>query len=126
LNGDLSCPWSDQLVLPDATVDSAVLETARGGILRAGLGFDSCHIGVITNISEDHLGMRGIETLEELAFVKSLVIEVVDKTGFAILNAEDPQLVKLAERSGGNVAFFALNPNNEVLQKHRSEGGTVI
>ncbi|MEW6729967.1 MAG: cyanophycin synthetase [Acidobacteriota bacterium] len=126
LTGDLTGPWSAQMVLRDPTVDFAVLETARGGILRAGLGFDYCNIGVITNISEDHLGLRGIETLEELAFVKSLVIEVVEPNGYAILNAEDPMVVKLADRAGGRLAYFSLNPNNEVIQQHRAQGGTVI
>lgn len=126
LTGDLTGPWSAQMVLRDPTVDFAVLETARGGILRAGLGFDSCQIGVITNISEDHLGLRGIDTVEELAHVKSLVIEVVEKNGYAILNAEDPHSVKLTERAGGKVAYFALDPENEVLKNHRAAGGTVI
>jgi cyanophycin synthetase len=126
LTGDLTGPWSAQMVLRDPTVDCAVLETARGGILRAGLGFDFCNIGVITNVSEDHLGLRGVETVEELAYVKSLVIEAVDRKGYAILNAEDPTLVKLAEKSGGRVAYFSLNPNNEVVKRHRAEGGTLI
>ncbi|MCS6884534.1 MAG: cyanophycin synthetase [Acidobacteriota bacterium] len=126
LTGDLTGPWSAQMVLRDPTVEFAVLETARGGILRAGLGFDRCNIGVITNISEDHLGSGGIETLEDLAHVKSLVIEVVDPKGYAILNAEDPTVVKLAERSGGQVAYFALNPENETIKKHRAAQGTVI
>lgn len=126
LTGDLTGPWSAQMVLRDPTVDCAVLETARGGILRSGLGFDRCSIGVITNITEDHLGLGGVETLEDLAYVKSVVIEVVDSKGHAILNAEDPTVVALAEKAGGQVAFFALDPQNEVLQKHRASGGTVI
>lgn len=126
LTGDLTGPWSAQMVLRDPTVDCAVLETARGGILRAGLGFDRCSVGVITNITEDHLGMGGVETLEDLAYVKSVVIEVVDPKGHAILNAEDPTVVALAEKTRGQVAFFALDPQNEVLQKHRASGGTVI
>lgn len=126
LTGDLTGPWSAQMVLRDPTVDFAVLETARGGILRSGLGFDQCQIGIITNIAEDHLGLRGIETVEELAFVKALVIEVVERDGYAILNAENEHCVKLAERAGGKLAYFALNPDNELLQQHRNAGGTVI
>lgn len=126
LTGDLTGPWSAQMVLRDPTVDFAVLETARGGILRSGLGFDYCQIGVITNISEDHLGLRGVETVEELAFVKSLVIEVVEDDGYAILNAENKYCVNLAEKSGGKVAYFSLDPENEVIKKHRASGGTVI
>jgi cyanophycin synthetase len=123
LQGDLTGPWSAQMVLRDPTVDFAVLETARGGILRAGLGFDYCDIGAITNVSEDHLGLRGVETLEELAYVKSIVIEVVRRDGYSILNAEDPHLVPLAERARGTLCYFSLDPNNEVLRKHLEQGG---
>lgn len=126
LTGDLTGPWSAQMVLRDPTVDFAVLETARGGILRSGLGFDYCQVGIITNISEDHLGLRGIDTLDELAHVKSLVIEVVERDGYAILNAENEYCVKVAERSGGKVAYFSLNPEHEVIKQHRNDGGTVI
>ncbi len=111
------------MVLRDPTVDFAVLETARGGILRAGLGFDYCDIGAITNVSEDHLGLRGVETLEELAYVKSIVIEVVRRDGYSILNAEDPHLVPLAERARGTLCYFSLDPDNEVLRNHLEQGG---
>jgi cyanophycin synthetase len=111
------------MVLRDPTVDFAVLETARGGILRAGLGFDYCDIGIITNVSEDHLGQRGIETLDDLAYVKSVVIEVVRRDGHSILNAEDPHLVPLAERAGGQLCYFSFDPNNDVLQQHVQQGG---
>jgi len=123
LQGDLTGPWSAQMVLRDPTVDFAVLETARGGILRAGLGFDYCDIGAILNVSEDHLGLRGIETLEELAYVKAIVIEVVRRDGFSILNAEDPHLVPLAERARGTLCYFSLDPDNEVLRNHLGQGG---
>lgn len=123
LQGDLTGPWSAQMVLRDPTVDFAVLETARGGILRAGLGFDACDIGVITNISEDHLGSRGVETLDDLAHVKSVVIEVVRRDGYSILNAEDPHLVPLAERAGGRLCYFTLDPDNDVWQQHVRAGG---
>lgn len=123
LHGDLTGPWSAQMVLRDPTVDFAVLETARGGIVRAGLGFDSCDIGIITNISEDHLGLRGVETLEDLAHVKSVVVEVVRRDGYSILNAEDPYLVNLADRAGGQLCYFSLDPTNEVWQRHVERGG---
>ena len=123
LQGDLTGPWSAQMVLKDPTVDFAVLETARGGILRAGLGYDYCDIGVITNVSEDHLGLRGIETLEDLAYVKSVVIEVVRKDGYSILNAEDPHLVPLAERAKGQLCYFSLDPDNEVFKLHIERRG---
>ncbi len=123
LEGDLTGPWSARMVLRDPTVDFAVLETARGGILRAGLGYDDCDIGVITNVSEDHLGLRGVETLEDMAYVKSVVVEIVRRTGYAILNAEDPHLVPLAEKSRGTLCWFALDPDNEVFRKHTEAGG---
>jgi cyanophycin synthetase len=78
---------------------------------------------VITNVSEDHLGLRGIETLEELAYAKSVVIEVVKRDGYSLLNAEDPNLVPLAERAGGRVCYFSLDPGNEVWQTHVQGGG---
>lgn len=123
LQGDLTGPWSARMVLRDPTVDFAVLETARGGILRAGLGFDECNIGAITNVSEDHLGLRGVETLEAMAYVKSVVVEVVRRDGYSILNAEDPHLVPLAERARGTLCWFALDPENEILRKHIEAGG---
>ncbi len=123
LQGDLTGPWSAQMALRDPTVDFAVLETARGGILRAGLGFDACDIGIITNVSEDHLGMRGIETLEDLAYVKSIVTEIVRPEGYSILNAEDPQLVAVAEKAGGQVCYFTLDVENEVWRNHIEQGG---
>ncbi|HJQ68653.1 MAG TPA: cyanophycin synthetase [Blastocatellia bacterium] len=123
LQGDLTGPWSAQMVLRDPTVDFAVLETARGGILRAGLGFDYCDIGAILNVSEDHLGLRGIETLEELAYVKAIVVEVVRRDGYSILNAEDAHLVPLAERARGQLCYFSLDPDNEVLRNHLAQGG---
>lgn len=87
--GDNSGPVSAKTLLSNKTIDAAVLETARGGIVRKGLGYDLADVGVITNISEDHLGLDGIETLEDLAFVKALVVEAIKKDGYAVLNAED-------------------------------------
>jgi cyanophycin synthetase len=126
LEGDLTGPWSARMVLRDPTVDFAVLETARGGILRAGLGYDYCDVGVITNVSEDHLGLRGIETLDEMAYVKSVVIETVRRTGHAILNAEDPHLVPLADKTRGTLCWFALDPTNEIVVKHTEAGGIAV
>jgi cyanophycin synthetase len=126
LEGDLTGPWSARMVLRDPTVDFAVLETARGGILRAGVGFDDCDIGVITNVSEDHLGMRGVETLTDMAYVKSVVVECVRRTGHAILNAEDPHLVPLAEKARGKLCWFTLDANNEIFGEHTQAGGTGV
>ena len=124
LEGDLTGPWSARMVLRDPTVDFAVLETARGGILRAGLGFEACDIGVITNVSEDHLGLGGVETLEDMADVKSVVVETVRRSGYSILNAEDPSRERLAEAARGTVCWFSLDPEQETLRQHVEAGGT--
>ena len=83
-----------------------MLETARGGILREGLGFDHCDVGAVLNVTADHLGLRGIETIEQMAEVKSLVIEVVAPTGYAVLNADDPLVASLASRLAGPAVLF--------------------
>ena len=90
MEGDMTGPFSANIILSNPTVDVAVLETARGGIIRAGLGFDECDVGVVLNVSADHLGLRGINTLEQLADVKSVVPAVVKREGHAVLNADDP------------------------------------
>jgi cyanophycin synthetase len=90
VSGDCSGPKSAQAVLLHPHVEVAVLETARGGILREGLAFDECLVGVVTNISADHLGLGEVDTLDELARVKQVVVEVVSRDGAAVLNAEDP------------------------------------
>ena len=126
VTGDCTGPWSAQLVLKDPTVDCAVLETARGGILRSGLGFDYCDVGVITNVTADHLGLRGIDDVEELAYVKALVLEVVKEDGTSILNAEDPVLASVRDRARGRIAYFALDPECPTLVSHLAEGGTGI
>ncbi|MFM8223991.1 MAG: Mur ligase family protein, partial [Planctomycetaceae bacterium] len=106
--GDCSGPKSARSVLLNPQVDAAVLETARGGILREGLGFDRCDAAVVTNIGEgDHLGMGGIETAEQLAAVKRAIVENVAPTGFAVLNAADPMTVDMAPYCPGGVMFFA-------------------
>ena len=94
--GDTTGPISAEYILKDPTVEFAVLETDRGGILRAGLGFSRCDIGIITNIQEDHLGLSDIHTLDDLARVKSTVVKSIKKDGWAILNAEDEQCLKIA------------------------------
>lgn len=117
-SGDTTGPSSGSLVLQDPTVDFAILETARGGLLRAGLCFDQCDVGIITNIQEDHLGLNDIETLGDLAKVKAVVARSVKEMGWAILNAEDDYCVNIARDLDCNRAFFALNPENELIQ-HR-------
>src|SRR5688572_29081403 len=95
--GDTTGPLSAEFILKDPTVEFAVLETARGGILRSGLGFSQCDIGIVTNITEDHLGISDIDTLEDLALVKSVVVRSIKKDGWAVLNAEDSGCVGLAK-----------------------------
>ncbi|MBO9560336.1 MAG: cyanophycin synthetase [Caulobacter sp.] len=123
---DASGPKSARMVLRDPTVDIAVLETARGGILREGLAFDRCDVGMVLNVTADHLGLKGIETLEDLVKVKSVVTESVGRRGVSVLNADDPMTLRLARHAGGRVAYFTLNGGTDLspmLQKHVAEGG---
>ena len=114
------------MVLRNPSVDSAVLETARGGILRSGLGFDRCDVAVVTNVAGDHLGMGGINSLEDLARVKSTLVEVVNPYGYAVLNAEDELVAAMGGRCPGKVSWFALNPENERLRRYKEAGDAVI
>lgn len=126
LKGDLTGPWSARMVLKHQTLDAAVLETARGGILREGLGFDQCDVGAILNVTADHLGLRGIETVEQMAQVKSLVIEVVASTGYAVLNADDPVVAALASASPGKPFYFCASGRNELVKEHINQGGRAV
>ncbi len=124
---DCSGPQSARAIFLNPRVEAAVLETARGGILREGLGFDQCDIGIVTNIgSGDHFGLRGIETLDELARVKRVVIESVSPTGAGILNAADPLVAAMADHCPGNVVFFARDERNPILSTHRDKTGAAI
>jgi cyanophycin synthetase len=123
--GDTTGPLSAEYVLRDPTVEFAVLETARGGILRSGLGFSRCDIGIITNIQEDHLGLEDIHTLDDLARVKATVVKSVKKDGWAILNADDEQCVKIGEELDCKVAYFSMNEENPLIKKLCAEGKTV-
>ena len=123
--GDTTGPVSAEYILKDPTVEFAVLETARGGILRSGLGFSRCDIAIITNIQEDHLGLSDIHTLEDLARVKSTVVKSVKKDGWAILNAEDEQCVKIGQELSCNVAYFSMDEENELIKKLCKEGKIV-
>ena len=125
--GDCSGPKSARNVLMHPQVDAAVFETARGGILREGLGFDACDVGVITNIGEgDHLGMSYIETVEELAEVKGVIVRNVAPSGHAVLNAADPMVVKMAKTCRGQIIYFALNSHHPVISTHRAQGKKVL
>jgi cyanophycin synthetase len=126
LSGDCAGPRSAQAVLLHPHVEVAVLETARGGILREGLAFDYCSVGVVTNVSEDHIGMGGVNTVEDLARVKQVVIESVHRTGSAILNADDPLVAEMAAATDAKVVYFSTNPQNPVIISHLSEGESAI
>lgn len=121
--GDNTGPASAQLILSDPTVEVAVLECARGGILRSGLGFNCCDVGVVLNVSDDHLGLQDINTVEDMAYVKSIVAESVHSDGYAVLNAEDPLVAQMAKRVKGKVAYFSLDPDHPVIQDHVANGG---
>ena len=121
--GDTTGPISAEYVLKDPNVEFAVLETARGGILRSGLGFKVCDIGVITNIQEDHLGLSDIHNLKDLARVKSVVVESVKKDGWAVLNGEDEHCLEIASSLSCNVALFSLDENCPAIVEHCAEGG---
>ncbi|MFY7739114.1 MAG: cyanophycin synthetase [Flavobacterium sp.] len=123
--GDTTGPISAEYILKDPTVEFAVLETARGGILRSGLGFSRCDIGIITNIQEDHLGLSDIHTLDDLARVKATVVRSIKKDGWAILNAEDDQCLKIANELSCNVAYFSMDENNPKVVQFAKEGKIV-
>ncbi len=126
IKGDTTGPHSAQAVLRDPRVEIAVLETARGGILRSGLGYDKATVGVITNISEDHLGLDGIKDLKQLAHVKALVIEALVKQGMAVLNADDPWSMTLASRVKENLLYFSLAEDNLIIKRHLSTGQKAV
>ncbi|HSQ08227.1 MAG TPA: Mur ligase family protein, partial [Chromatiaceae bacterium] len=123
---DCSGPKSARLVLLNPQVEAAVLETARGGILREGLAFDGCDLAVVTNIGEgDHLGLGGIDTVERLAEVKQTIVRGVAPWGTAVLNAADPLVVPMGGVCRGSVLYFARDPEHPVLVRHRRQGGRV-
>ena len=121
--GDTTGYSSAMTILTNREVEAAVLETARGGIIKKGLAYDLADVGIITNITSDHLGIDDIETMEELAFVKSLVVEAVKDEGYAILNADDKISVTLRDRIKSNVILFSKDKNNEHLAEHMKNGG---
>ncbi|WP_422446458.1 cyanophycin synthetase [Thermoanaerobacterium sp. DL9XJH110] len=121
--GDCSGPESARMVLFDPRVEAAVLEVARGGLIRGGLAYEEADVGVITNITGDHLGQDGVHTLEDLLFVKSLVVEQVKPGGYAVLNAGDIMSVEAGKRTKCGVIFFSDREDNLVLRKHLNCGG---
>jgi cyanophycin synthetase len=120
--GDMTGPKSAQMVLHDPAVDLAVLETARGGLLRAGMGYNTCNVGAVVNVSSDHLGMKGVETLEQLAEVKRIVIEVARDC--AVLNADDLHCLRMADHTkAARIAYVTMNPRHDLVRKHLRAGG---
>ncbi len=121
--GDNTGPQSAQLILQDPTVEVAVLETARGGILRSGLAFSASDVGVVLNVAADHLGLGDINTIEQMAKVKSVVAEAVLPTGYAILNADDALVARMHKNVKSQVAFFSMQPDNPLVREHTRQGG---
>ncbi len=123
MKGDCTGPASAQFVLKDPLVDLAVLETARGGLVRSGLGFEHCDVAIVTNVAADHLGLKDIHTLEELAHVKSTVPRSVRQDGYAILNADDELVMAMRKQCTSRIALFSLDENNRLIRQHCKLGG---
>ena len=123
MKGDCTGPISSQFVLKDPTVDFAVLECARGGILKNGLAFQNCEVAVVTNVAADHMGLGGINTLDQMAKVKAVVPETVFPHGYAILNADDDLVYEMRKDLKCNVALFSMDENNKRIKKHCEKGG---
>ena len=120
--GDMTGPVATRMVLSDPSVDVAVLEVARGGLLRAGMGVRHCDVGAVLNVRADHLGLRGIGTLAQLAEVKRIVIEVARDT--AVLNADDPLCLKMADYAQAKqLCYVTMNPSHELVGEHIQAGG---
>ena len=130
IRADASGPRSAKMVLQNPRVDFAVFEVARGGILREGLGYERNDVGVVLNVQADHLGLRGIDTVEQLADVKAVVVEAVPRNGFAVLNADDPLVRKMRSRCSGRVVWFTLaEPGSEIrdsVDDHCRRGGRAV
>ena len=104
-------------------MDIAILETARGGILRSGLAFQHCDVGVVLNVAADHLGLGDIETIDQLARVKGVIAETVHPDGYAVLNADDERVATMAKDVPGKIAYFSMNPDHPLVRSHVQRGG---
>jgi len=129
--GDMSGPKSAQMVLQNPSVDTAVFEVARGGILREGLGYDRNDVAVVTNVTGDHLGLRGVETISQLAHVKSVLVDAVPRAGTAVLNADDPLVARMARQCRGRIVYFSMaqSPDEEGYDRvdgHCGRGGAAM
>ncbi|GGG56114.1 cyanophycin synthetase [Hymenobacter glacieicola] len=122
-SGDCTGGQSAEFVLKDPTVNFAVLETARGGMLRSGLGFHTCDVAIVTNVAADHLGMRDIYTVEEMAAVKGVLPRTVRKNGWAVLNADDDLVYAMREKLECRVALFSMNEHSPRIREHAESGG---
>jgi cyanophycin synthetase len=123
---DASGPKSAQMVLQNPRVDFAVFEVARGGILREGLGYGQNNVAVVLNVSADHLGLRGIDTIEQLAQVKQVVVEAVPRTGWAVLNADDPLVLEMRRACSGSVILFTMQERNELVDRWVRRGRKAV
>ncbi len=123
MKGDCTGPLSSQFVLKDPTVDFAVLECARGGILKNGLAFQNCDVAIVTNVAADHMGLGGINTLDQMAKLKAVVPETVFPHGYAVLNADDDRVFAMAKELRCNVALFSMDENNPRIKEHCKKGG---
>ncbi|HRO81632.1 MAG TPA: cyanophycin synthetase, partial [Alicycliphilus denitrificans] len=126
-SGDCSGPKSARNALAHPEADAAVLECARGGLLREGLGFDRCQVAVVTNVGEgDHLGLNFIHTVEDVAVLKRVIVQNVAQDGYAVLNAADPHVAAMATSCPGKVIFFAADRHHPVMATHRAQGNRVV
>ncbi|MGB3947412.1 MAG: cyanophycin synthetase [Bacteroidia bacterium] len=121
--GDTTGPVSAEFILKDPTVEFAVLETARGGILRAGLGFSKCDVAVMTNVQADHIGLSDINSVEEMAKVKAVLIESVKRDGYAVLNADNKHCVEVGKHVSCKIAYFSMDEQNPIIVEHCKKGG---
>ena len=122
VQGDMTGPVSARMVLADPTIDIAVLETARGGLLRAGMGVEEINVGGVLNVQSDHLGLKGIDTLEQLSELKRIVVEIA--TDCAVLNADDPLVLKMAAHTQAkNICYVTMNPHHSLVREHIRAGG---
>jgi len=129
--GDMSGPRSAQMVLQNPTVDTAVFEVARGGILREGLGYDRNDVAVVTNVTGDHLGLGGITSVGQLANVKAVVVEAVPRSGTAVLNADDPHVARMSRHCAGRVVYFSMSTTKgdegfDRVDGHTGRGGAAF
>lgn len=123
MKGDCTGPVSSQFVLKDPTVEFAVLECARGGILKNGLAFNNCEVAIVTNVAADHMGLGGINTMEQMAKLKAVVPETVFPHGYAVLNADDDLVYAMKDGLKCNIALFSMDENNKRIKEHSKQGG---